>query len=107
MTEEPRRAERTQEPSWLTAKVDQRVQLLGDVVPLKVHVIPGLIMLTLSEPPEDASQAEADRWERTCDNCGTYCPDETLFYTGVCQREKDGKQVLVAFGSCPRCKDLP
>lgn len=92
----------TTEPVWLTTRVDA---LLAELEPALrgAATVSSVVLCTLSEPAEDASAAERERWERTCDRCGTYCPDETTFYTGTLTRDQAGVQVIIGFGICPAC----
>jgi len=94
------------EPAWLAAKVDQRLALMeehmGDVSKLPTH----FVMTPLTEPEENASKEEFDHWERTCDNCGVYCPWPTDFYTGTTVRMRGETQVIFTFGVCATCKKL-
>jgi len=118
-------------PAWLIAAVDQRLALMeeaigetvaegiemfhaltgyrpGEDVDVVSKVMAGDIMMTpLTEPREGASKEELDRWERSCDNCGTWCPDGQLFFTGQMVRDFHGSQVIIIFGMCPLCKDTP
>lgn len=93
------------EPAWLTHKVDQRVaQMKEGLGAAGKSIDANLVMTTLTEPPERASQWDIDQWERSCDNCGVYCQPYSEFYTGSVTRSLHGTQVIVTFGICPRCK---
>lgn len=92
-------------PSWITQKVDQHIARVRDTLGGQTEY--GVVLTTLTEPPEDADQATIDRWERSCDNCGAHCPDGTPFYTVQVSEMVDGTQMIVAFGACETCKDLP
>jgi hypothetical protein len=94
-----------QTPAWLTAKVDQRVALILEVMGAAVKGIDDYttVMTPLTEPAEGASPAEIQRWERMCDNCGRYCGVGEDFFTGHLVRDVEGHQVVFMFGSCPRC----
>lgn len=98
MTKEP-------EPAWLLAKVDQRLALmkeaLGELGIRRLKSYTGVIITPVSEPAEDASLAEYERWEHSCDNCGKYCPDS--MWTGTVERELSGARVYISFGACPTC----
>ncbi len=61
------------------------------------------ILTTLTEPPEGSPDEVRERWERTCDNCGTYCPDDTTFFTGSMGTTIDGVRIEITFGACPKC----
>lgn len=89
-------------PAWLVAKVDQRLALMDEFL-RQLEFNHELIMTPLDEPPEGASEAQFRKWDRTCDNCGRYCKGR--FYTGNVVRELHGKQVVITFGVCPRCKE--
>jgi hypothetical protein len=89
-------------PGWLTAKVDQRIAELAPVIAAQQQNTPSMVMTPLTEPPED-TQESYDRWDRSCDNCGAYCPDDVKFYSGSYSRLVGGVQVMVSFGVCDNC----
>ena len=91
-----------QEPSWLTLRVAERIALMEQALGGASFGL-GVVMTTLTDPPEGSSREETERWERTCDNCRTYCPDDSEFYTGTVARTLAGAQVIIAFGACPKC----
>jgi Pyruvate/2-oxoacid:ferredoxin oxidoreductase delta subunit len=92
------------EPAWLAKKADALIARLKEqgLTEFPGHTV---VMMTLTE----AESPEAiERWERTCDNCSTYCPDQDLFFTGQVVREfDDGTKLVITFGACPLCKDSP
>lgn len=92
--------------TWILSAVDQRVAMIADVLGPTITAMP-IVMTTLTEPPEgeDATAEDFERWERTCDNCGAYCPSDSGFLTGQATREVLGTQVIVTFGACPRCAE--
>src|SRR4051812_4755289 len=94
------------EPMWLKAKIDQRLALMEEHMGNAADVPAQVVLTPLTEPAEHASKAERDRWERTCDNCGTYCPAEKPFYTGHVVRMRGEVQVIFMFGVCAPCKAL-
>jgi hypothetical protein len=89
-------------PAWLDAKVDQRLAMVDQAMPVVGLAGPSLIVTPLAEPPEGATRRDYDRWERTCDCCGKYCPyPKENFYTGHVQRtSKAGLPVIISFGIC-------
>jgi hypothetical protein len=94
-------------PAWLDAAVDQRLafmlERMGGKLPSNVADV---IMTMLTEPPEGSAFGPGtvgDRWERTCDNCGTYCGDEDKFIFGVIMRWHEGTRVEITFGACANC----
>ena len=95
------------EPAWLVAKVDQRLALMQQATGG-----PGLfelddktvVLLTLTEPGPGATPADFERWDKTCDNCGHYCPSS--LYTGHVTREWGKIQAIITFGVCPSCKEV-
>lgn len=95
------------EPAWLTTMADQRLALLveGGALASAEVVVANIVMTTLTEP--DPSQS-IERWERTCDRCGTYVPPnaDPPFYTGTLSRESGGFRIYMAFGLCSVCKDV-
>jgi len=89
---------------WLAAAIDQRLALMQEMLDGdKITPTYSLIMSPLTEPRFGASRAEMEKWERTCDNCGAYCPDPIRFYTGSASREVFGLQVMFTFGACEKC----
>ena len=91
-------------PPWLAAKIDQRMALLEQAVGNKTLDV-SLVMTPLTEPREGASDAEHQRWDRSCDNCGRYCPPAADFYTGhVVRFLSNGTRVYISFGVCINCK---
>lgn len=91
------------DPSWLKAKIDQRLALLKDAIQLQQLAGIGIVMTSLTEPPEDASEEEYKAWDESCDNCGKVGG----IYTGHATIDVGLVQVVITFGSCPECKDLP
>lgn len=93
------------EPAWLTAMVDQHLALVADTLGDAMSGFSDfhVVMMSLTEPAEDADADERDRWERMCDRCGRYCPPGSDFFTGTVTRDLQGTQVIVAFGVCPAC----
>lgn len=93
----------TQPPAWLSAAVDQLLARMQSEVPPAAFAGYNVVMTPLTEPPEGASDAVIERYERTCDNCGAYCPDTVPFYTGAVRRTLGSTPVEVTFGACERC----
>ena len=96
------------EPAWLTAKVDQKIALV------KVPMLnaaratqAGFVMTFLDEGHAHMTDEEREQWERTCDRCHTYVPDDGEFYTGHVVRDVEGQQVVMAFGVCGPCRREP
>lgn len=97
------------EPPWLIAMVDQKLALMEDVLGAALDaqrddVVAdyAVIISPLAEPEEGASAQEMARWERTCDNCATFCPGLN-FWTGHVVRDFHGRQVIFTFGACSKC----
>jgi len=95
------------EPAWLTAKIDQRIAMMKDVLGPAVEGFAdyNVVMTPLTEPPEGASEVAVAMWDGSCDNCGRFCP--TLLWTGKSEREVAGVRVVITFGACPQCSGLP
>ena len=95
-------------PTWLEDKVIARITLMINHGALKLTEESGakIVFSFLDEGKEDMTPEERERWERTCDGCGIYIPEdgETLFYSGHLSREIDGVQILLGFGMCDDCK---
>jgi len=91
-------------PAWLTSKIDQRMALIDErVTPVSISRGPvPLIVTPLTEPGENATPLQMERWERTCDACGKYCPyPKEDFFNGQVQRTtKTGMLVIIFFGVC-------
>lgn len=98
----------TSAPAWVMHMIDQRLALMEHMLPADTVAGFGVIMTTLTEPGEGADEEAYDRWERTCDNCGTYCPDDVAFFTGqlITTLDSIDAKVIVTFGACERCKSL-
>lgn len=103
----------TEIPAALAAKIDQRVALMEDKAAEGIAEFAagaegrGIAVTPLTEP-EDWG-VTYDRWERTCDVCGSFTPygDES-FISGTSPRSlKSGIQLLVMWGLCKRCQGLP
>lgn len=104
MTEE-NNVEHTQEPAWLSAKIDQRIAFMLDKSGGQFPE--GAVIATpLAEPAEGSSKEEQERWERSCDHCGIYVPEGESFFTGQSVRIlRSGHQALIFFGICKNCKE--
>lgn len=99
----------TEVPSWVVALADQRIALMKEK--LTKESMHGYVVIAtpLTEPADAESMSTADfeRWERCCDNCGVYCSPNREFFSGVLERELYGKQVILSFGACKRCSEVP
>jgi len=93
------------QPSWLKAAADQRLALMNEMLQLQQLTGYAIVMSQLTEPDEGATPEDFERHERTCDNCGKFCKDE--FFTGILVRDVGVLQVMISFGTCAECKDLP
>jgi hypothetical protein len=90
---------------WLTARVDQRLALVRQAVgAAPAAERPTIVMTPLTEPPEGGDDATYQRWDRSCDSCGKWCPIGD-FYTGHVMRTVGEVQVFITFGVCPECKE--
>lgn len=88
-------------PAWLMAAIDQRIAKVDEA--LGSNIPEAIVMTMLTEPEGDNSE----RWERTCDNCGTFVPEGTEFFTGtVSGKLRTGMPIVITFGSCRACKDV-
>lgn len=96
-------------PAWLRARVDQLLARLNEATggPAGTAALRGkanVLMLMLTEPPENATEAQLEAWERTCDSCGTVCLDSP-FWGGQHTESWHGIQVIIGFGICADCKE--
>jgi hypothetical protein len=93
------------DPAWFTAKVDQRVALATEAARYMRTPNEAIIMVPLTEPPPGFSQLDYDRWDRSCDGCGAYCPHPIAFFNGH-RTVTNAKGLLVhlVFGLCETCK---
>lgn len=91
-------------PAWLISLVDQRMALVEESVgKMPPASLPTIVMTPLCEQP---SIIDFDRWNRSCDCCGTYCPPADHFYGGHITRTlRNGIPVNMTFGVCQSCKD--
>lgn len=94
-------------PPWLLAKVDQRLALMEHEIGKVTGERPNftgysLVMTSVTEPDEDVTPEQFEIWDKSCDNCGRYCP--TTLWTGHVTRFTWDVQVILTFGVCPQCK---
>lgn len=101
-------------PAWVTAMVDQRIALMIEKGALDQAREAGsnLVFSFLNEGDHEMSKEELDHWERTCDHCGRYIPEDAPdgpdgFYTGHLTRTVEGIQIILAFGVCGTCTKNP
>lgn len=90
-------------PAWLAAKVDQLIARVEHQIPPEAYA-GALVMLPLAEPEPGV---DFDRWDRTCDNCGTYVPGDGFFSISSQRHLSNGTPVIITAGTCRRCKELP
>jgi hypothetical protein len=91
------------EPAWLLAKTDQKLADMRDN--LTADRLAGFkaVLIPLFDPAPGVDDTGGGRWDRTCDNCGKYCPDGTPYFVGQTKREMHGKSVFLTFGACSEC----
>ena len=92
--------------SWAEEATTRRLVVMTEALQLAQESDFAIIMTMLSEPAEGASAEDQARWERTCDHCGKYIPDDGDFYTGTLTRDVGLLQVIITFGACTECKEL-
>lgn len=94
-------------PAWLVAAVEQRVAFL--VEQMGGRLPPGypVVLTMLTEPPEGATDAERERWERICDHCGVWVPPDRELVTGSVGRRRGPTLVEITYGACPACARMP
>jgi hypothetical protein len=64
------------------------------------------ILIPLTDPGENSTAAERERWERQCDRCDMDCRTQD-FHTGAVKlRTPNGLEVTMTFGLCPTCAHL-
>lgn len=91
-------------PAKLVAMIDQRVAFIKEQTKDVGFGLANTIVSALTEPDENASDLDYERWERTCDMCGTYVPPEASFYNGAVLRPLRMDVDLTLFYSvCPVC----
>jgi hypothetical protein len=93
-------------PGWMLSLLDQRMAMIEHAIKAGAAKDGVVVIATpLNEPPEGSPPEAYARDERTCDNCRAYCPWPTEFFIGHLMREsKDGRQVIISFGTCKNCK---
>ena len=101
-----------EQPAWLVALADQRIALMIEKGALNAarEAESTFIFSFINEGDHEMSREELARWERTCDNCGRYIPEDAPdgpdgFYTGHLARTVDEIQIVLAFGVCGTCKE--
>jgi len=93
------------EPSaWMRETVAARLNQMPAIKRAAVHY--EIVMLMLTEPPEDATKEERDRWETQCDRCGKQCEPGQDFHTGSLTPNEFGGRIAITFGLCDACKVL-
>lgn len=91
-------------PPAIHAMIDQRIALIVATVPATESTDWGSVITPLTDAPLGV---DPERWDRTCDLCGTYCPVDSLFYCGfVGDTIHRRLPIMVSFGLCPSCFDL-
>jgi hypothetical protein len=94
------------EPMWLVHKVDQRLAFLreqsGGIEAMAIANGAKIIMTFLSDPEDESDEAQ-ERWNHSCDNCGGFGHQNP----GYVMRQVGAIQVVLTFGMCDTCKDMP
>lgn len=92
---------------WLNQAADRRAKEIGAHLHGSDLDTAGLstVFTTLTEPPKDASKAEVDTWERTCDRCGKDCTDAPFFTGQTLRRLPGNKILLITYGVCSEHKE--
>lgn len=94
---------RTDLPSWLLAKIDQRMAQIQPTVELGALMNNEVVvMTTLTEAPKGGTETEMEYWDHSCDCCGTYTLDG--LYSGRCNRLLGSVQIFITFVVCEVCK---
>ena len=92
------------EPAWLTSAADQRLAMFEEALgPVLDHF--HVLQMALTEP-EDDSDLEYLRWDRSCDNCKDYRPRDLVAQILERPLREDVKAVITV-GACPECWELP
>lgn len=98
-------------PTWLYSKLDQRLAKLENEAGIGIAATGAEVVMTPLTEPADLGLDDGDIevWERTCDNCSATVPVEsTEFHTGHYTHVlKSNQKVVVTFGMCTACKELP
>lgn len=89
------------EPPWLQSLVDQRLAQIKEATGGATFKGFNIIMVFLTEPPENASNLQMAAWDKTCDKCSRYAGDDIV--GAHVQRVWDTVNVVIAFGLCPDC----
>lgn len=93
-------------PAWLVAALDQLLARLDQTTGGALATLGfDVVLIPLTEPPENATPQEHARWEYTCDNCGLYSKEELR--TGTVGLDHHGLQLVVGLGACQTCWRLP
>lgn len=92
-------------PTWLQAKVDQRMAQLkeqaGDAFD---NVDFTVVMLSLTDPPEASGPAAVQAWETSCDCCHLPFPGEGGLLVGTMPQQFNTEVVVeITFGTCRDC----
>ena len=84
-------------------KIAERLMMAQPV--LRVANDYALVLIPLTEPDENATPAEREAWETSCDRCGAQCLGMD-FHTGAVTVRPYGRDVTLTFGLCERCQKL-
>lgn len=92
---------------WLQAAVDQRFALIKEALK-SPHVLSAIdvVMTPLTEPTFDGAPDLA-KWDRTCDRCLKYIPDNQDFWTGHVLQMWGPVRIVMTYGVCTPCKESP
>lgn len=96
-------SEKLVEPAWLTDKVDQLIERMKEQgASAEIFEAAGLpmVMTFLTEPGENATPIDFERWEMTCDNCGAV---SNKLRPGAVRRIAFGIRLEITFGVCSEC----
>lgn len=104
-------------PGWLVNKIDQRLAKLENEAGFVIDASGAEVIMTPLSEPDEFGITDLDQWERSCDRCGVYTPEQTeqdvaehgaKFFTGNLTHElKSGQKVIITFGCCKACRNLP
>lgn len=99
------------EPAWLTAAVDQQVQLVKSKLAFVKTVLPEVevVMLMLNEDQtQGMTESQFMEWNEMCDGCRKQFPNsEGLLFAHVFREWSGTAKACITFAACIDCLALP
>jgi hypothetical protein len=86
--------------------VDQRVAEIREILDgNKNNKLTDVIVLLLTDPPENATLWQHQHWVFACDNCNEFHQND--LFSGRYELVIEGRTVVLCFGACAACMAAP